>query len=308
MRKSDLLLLALANAIWAGQFTAVKIGLRQLGPLTIVAFPMFASAVLLGVVIQFERKRGTLRTNHFAWSDFPTGMRFLLLGLAPVVAQLGYSFGVRNSLASTASILSLLTPVLSAIMAVLLLGERMTRLRGLSFLLAVVGALLILGISPEILKGMALPYLHGNFFLLIGCTGSAFYNVYSKKLLGRFSAIEVLFYSLIVSSAMLVPLAIAREGLLIFHFSQLTFATLICLLYIMLLSYTIAMVLFLKIIRRIDVIVASLSIYLMPVFGVLIAWVALRESLAPPAIVGGILVAAGTLLVSKFDSATTPMT
>jgi drug/metabolite transporter (DMT)-like permease len=308
MRKSYMLLLALANAIWAGQFTAVKIGLRQLGPLTIVAFPMLASVVLLRVVIQFERKRRTLRTHHFSWSEFPTGLRFLLLGLGPVVAQLGYSFGIRNSLASTASILSLMTPVLCAIMAVQLLGERMTRLRGISFLLAVAGALLILGISPEILKGMALPYLRGNLILLVGCSGSAFYNVYSKKLLGQFSPIEVLFYSLSVSSALLLPWAIAREGLLIFHFSQLTFATVISLMYIAFLSYTMAMVLFFRIIQRIDVIIASLSNYLMPVFGVLIAWIALRESLTPLAIVGGILVAAGTLLVTMFESSRTVKT
>jgi drug/metabolite transporter (DMT)-like permease len=305
MRKRDLLLLALVNAIWAGHFTAVKIGLRQLGPYTMVAFPMLASVVLLGVVIHFERRRGTLPAPHFSWAELPTGLKFVLLGLGPVIAQLGYSFGVRYSLASTASVMSLLTPVLCAIMAILLLGERMTRLRGFSFLLAAIGALLILGVSPEMLKGMALPYLRGNLILLVGCSGSAFYNVYCKKLLGQFSAVEVLYYSLMVSSAVLVPLAVAREGLVVLHFSHLTFSTLMSLVYLGLLSYGVAMILFFRIIRRIDMIVASLSIYLMPVFGVLIAWVALREGLTRSTIVGGVLVAAGTLLVSRFDAKTT---
>ena len=301
MRKLDLTLLTLVNALWAGQYTAMKIGLRQLGPLTIVSFSMVLCVVLVALFIRLEARGKPLAARPPLTLE--TCSKFFLLGfLGSATAQLGFCFGVRISLASTAAVLSLSIPILCTALAVILLGERMTRFRWLSFGLAVCGAVLVTGVSRQTLTGMTLPYFFGNLLIILGCCGSAFLNVYSKKLLARFSELEVLFGGMLVSATVILPIALIEEGKLLPRLSELRFGTIGALLYLGVLCYGAGMVIFYGIIRRIDVIIASLSTYLMSVFGVLIACITLHERLSLPVFVGGTLVAAGMVIVTLYDA------
>jgi drug/metabolite transporter (DMT)-like permease len=55
------------------------------------------------------------------------------------------------------------------------------------------------------------------------------------------------------------------------------------------------------VIDKIDVTQASLSIYLLPVFGVLLSTVFLREKITAQLILGGLLVLTGTFLVTVYE-------
>jgi drug/metabolite transporter (DMT)-like permease len=63
-------------------------------------------------------------------------------------------------------------------------------------------------------------------------------------------------------------------------------------------SLTIAMMLFFWVIKRINLTQASLSIYLLPVFGVLISTVALKEKITGRLLLGGVLVFVATFLAT----------
>jgi drug/metabolite transporter (DMT)-like permease len=65
-------------------------------------------------------------------------------------------------------------------------------------------------------------------------------------------------------------------------------------------SLTSAMVLFFWVIKRIDLTRASLSIYLLPVFGVLISTLTLKEKIRWELLAGGMLVFVGTFLATKY--------
>jgi drug/metabolite transporter (DMT)-like permease len=62
-----------------------------------------------------------------------------------------------------------------------------------------------------------------------------------------------------------------------------------------------SMILFLKALKNLDAIQAALSNYLITFFGVPIAAVFLHEKLATTAIAGGVLVLAGTLLITVWE-------
>jgi drug/metabolite transporter (DMT)-like permease len=62
-----------------------------------------------------------------------------------------------------------------------------------------------------------------------------------------------------------------------------------------------SMILFLKALKNLDAIQASLSNYLITFFGLPIAAIWLREKLAATAIAGGILVLASTLLITVWE-------
>lgn len=68
------------------------------------------------------------------------------------------------------------------------------------------------------------------------------------------------------------------------------------------LSWGLAMVLWMHLLRRLDVSQASVSIYLLPLLGVLFSAVLLKERITPAMLVGGLLTLAGTILITSADT------
>jgi drug/metabolite transporter (DMT)-like permease len=62
------------------------------------------------------------------------------------------------------------------------------------------------------------------------------------------------------------------------------------------------MLLFFKALQHLDVTTASTSLYLVPVFGVILASVLLGERLNALAIIGAAVVLAATILIMKYDA------
>jgi drug/metabolite transporter (DMT)-like permease len=218
-----------------------------------------------------------------------------------VVAQLGVTWGVGLAPASNAALLSLTLPIATAVMAYMVLGERMTVVRWLSFALAVAGVLQCSGIEWNDLRFASGGVVSGNVLIMLGVLGSAFYNVYGKKLLHSYSPLEVLLYSYYAVLVCLVPLTIALEPGS-FH-SMASFGPKVWLGVLLLagLQYFLSMILFLTVLTRLDALQAGLSNYLIPVFGVLIAAIALGERLTARMAIGGLVVLGSTLLITVYE-------
>jgi len=67
--------------------------------------------------------------------------------------------------------------------------------------------------------------------------------------------------------------------------------------------YTVSMLLFFYVLEHIPVTVASASLYLVPLFGVILASVLLGERMSPLAMTGAGVVLLATLLIMRYDSA-----
>jgi drug/metabolite transporter (DMT)-like permease len=291
------LVLVVVNLMWAFQFSGAKIATERLGPVTVTFMPLALSTVLFAPLVRLSR--GQKPKPHFTL----VAMRDLIfagtLGIIP--SQLGLTWGVQRSLASNASVLTLTIPVLTAIMAVILLGERMTVVRWLSFALAICGVLMVSDIdwrSVEIFRGT---YLLGNLLLLASCLGSAFYNTYSKKLLETFNPVELVVYTFLVADIELLILMMILEPPKLGQLLSLGLGVWTTLLTIALFSLSLSMLLFFWVIDKIDVTQASLSIYLLPVFGVLLSTVFVGEKITTQLIFGGLLVFTGTFLVTVYE-------
>ena len=63
------------------------------------------------------------------------------------------------------------------------------------------------------------------------------------------------------------------------------------------------MLLFFHVLEHLSVTVASASLYLVPVFGVLLAFTFLGERLSPISLVGAAIVLASTVLIMRYDTA-----
>ncbi|MBV8514955.1 MAG: DMT family transporter [Acidobacteria bacterium] len=98
------------------------------------------------------------------------------------------------------------------------------------------------------------------------------------------------------------PLLIGVEP---FHLSSLLsldakgFAAFLFLAFLM---YGASMLLFFAALQHLDINAASMSLYLVPVFGVLLAWLVLGEHLSPASLAGAAIVLISTLLVVRYDT------
>jgi len=298
-RLRDWLLLIACNLIWASQFVLAKLVQEQMGPIFATLLPMALATLCLMPLVFREQRSRAVRRSPIDAADL---LRFALIGvLGQVLAQLGITWGVRFAPASNAALLSLTLPIATAILAYALLGERMTRVRWISFALAIAGVLQCSGIDWSDLRFASGGVVTGNLLIMLGVIGSAFYNVYGKKLLDRYTPLEVLLYSYYAVLVCLIPLTLYLEpGSLR---SSLTFGPRVWLGIVLLaaLQYFLSMILFLTVLTRLDAAQAGLSNYLIPVFGVLIAAVVLGERLTVPMAIGGLVVLGSTLLVTVYE-------
>lgn len=281
--------------MWALQFTCVKLVQDQVGALFTVWGPMTLATIMLYPLIRAERKG---RQSERKISD-PL-IFFMLAAVGVFPAQVLVTYGTRMSLASNAALLMLTLPVCQAVIAFFLLGERMTRIRWVSFALAILGVVFCSGQSLRNFNFGA-GYLLGNALVFSGVLGSAFYNSYSKKLLARYSPMELLFWTYVAELIILTPLVLAQERWVFGQIPGFTGQTWVGLALLAFFQNYLSMVLFLKALQRLDAIQAGLSTYLITVFGVPIAAIWLGERLSALAILGGILVLGSTLMITVWE-------
>jgi drug/metabolite transporter (DMT)-like permease len=293
------LLLALASFIWSAQGIAIKFLEPFLGPIAITFVPFYLTTLLfVPLLLRMRRKNPSASTP--TTRDW---VSFFIAGVGgQVLAQLGMTWGISKSLASNGSILNLLIPVISAVLASIMLKERLTTLRIASLGVGLLGvAFLSIGDFRQASFG-SMDYLTGNLLILGGCIGSSFYNVYCKGLMQRFQEIEILIYSYITASVFSIPLLIWVEP---FHFRSLLALDqrgVAAFLFLAFFMYGASMLLFFAALQHLDVTAASMSLYLVPVFGVLLAWSLLGEHLSGAALAGAAIVLISTLLVVRYDT------
>ena len=294
------LLLALASLMWSGQGIAVKFLDPHLGPIAITFLPFYCTT-LLAIPLLLHMRRNRPKAQSLSRRDW---IAFTIAGVGgQVLAQLGMTWGISYSLASNGAIFSLLIPVISAVLASLMLRERMTAVRIVSLLVGLAGVALMSSGDIRHASFFQSKFFVGNLMIFGGCAGSAFYNVYCKGLLRRFEEIEILIYSYITASLASIPLLIWVEPVPWHNFASFGLSGWLAFAFLALFMYGASMLLFFKALAHLDVTTASISMYLVPVFGVILAITMLGERLNMLEVFGALIVLSATLLVVKYDNA-----
>ncbi len=285
------------NLMWALQFTCIKLVQDQVGSLFTVWGPMTLATLMLYPLVRSERKDDHYNKKR---NKKDILVYFLLAALGVFPGQVIITWGTRISLASNAALLMLTLPVSTAVLAFIFLGERMTWIRWVSFAMAIAGVILCSGIDFRSLN-LGTSYLFGNILIFLGTLGSAFYNSYGKKMLERYSPMEMLFFTYLAMFVIMTPLVLVQERQVFAHILGFTLRTWVGLILLTFFHNYLSMVLFLKALKQLDAIQAALSNYLVTFFGVPIAAIGLGEKLTLLAIIGGLMVLGGTLAITLWD-------
>ncbi|HLH04249.1 MAG TPA: DMT family transporter [Bryobacteraceae bacterium] len=290
--------LIIVNVLWAAQYPAYKIAGDQMeaGALNFWTF-VFACALLVPFLLR-QKRREPGSTTHWGRRAIIGFVLMGLLGIVPPSVLLAW--GIAHSSASNGAILSLTIPLLMTVMGALLLGERITRLRILTLGLGLAGTVLV---SINDVRGASFSrsLLAGNFAIFLGAAGSAFYNAYGKSLLERFSEIEVLVWSYVSGGFFCALISAIWEAKPVYSVSGYSVRVWIAVAVLGFLSWGIAMVLWMWVLNRLDVGQISVSIYLLPFFGLLFSVLTVHERLRPLQLVGGAIVVIATAVLTSLE-------
>lgn len=293
-------LLIFCNLIWGSAFVMSKMAQEEAGPVFTTFFPISVAAIALFVLVRLK----TSSSDRANKKPIPlrTIGEFLTLGLfGQVCAQFFANWGVRLSLASNGALLMLTLPISTAIMAYFILGERMTWVRWVSFAVALAGVAECSGVDWKELDMTSPRFMLGNLMLLISVVASAFYNVYSKHLLQRYSPLQVALYSYYTVSAVLFPVVLYAEPKSFVEMRHFSVTVWIGMTLLAVFQYFLSMVVFLNVLTRLDATQAALMNYLIPFFGLVAAAVVLHEHMTRSMLFGGALVLISTLLITLYD-------
>jgi len=309
----DVLLLVLVNTMWAAQYAAYKTATARMGPVTVSTWTFLIAALTLLPFLARERGRPSSGSSSQPnASDQGAGQSpsklgnladffvLAILGLVPAPALLAW--GTDRSTASNAALIYLTIPIVTALLASVMVHERMTAVRWASLVVALAGVLILSDFDWRHLGLASGKYAFANVLILLACASSSFYNVFCKKLLSRFTPFEVLVYGYLCAVIASVPLLIWVEPFRWSDVQAYNAATWIALLVLSVVSWGLAMVLWMYLLTRLDVSQASVSVYLLPFLGVLISSVTLRERITSTMILGGAVTLVGTILVTSTET------
>ena len=276
------LLVVLAALCWgtsgiSGQIVADRAGL---GPLDIAWHRMAIGAVALLAIHALTRRR---RAAPAARPGRGTAVRLLLIGAGLAAYQLAYFAAVATAGVSIATLVALgLAPLLIAVGATLLGHGRPHRATVLALVVALVGLVLLVGISAGAATGTAV--VLGALMAVGSALG---YAVVTLAGAGVPAGVPVTLVGFAGGALLLTPVALI---------AGLRFTTepgaLAVLLYLGLVPSALAYTLFFTGLRTVPGAVASIVTLLEPLTATALATAFLGERLAPGALAGGLLVLA----------------
>jgi drug/metabolite transporter (DMT)-like permease len=282
------------NLMWALQFTCIKLVQDQIGPFSTVFIPMLLATLFMVPFVYKDVRANKKRTI----ADLKIFALLALLGQFP--AQVLLTIGTQQSTASNGSIISLTLPVVSALLAVLFLKEKMNTLRWVSFGIAIIGV--VLCSKKDIAStNFSSNYLIGNLLIFSGILGSGFYNTICKKIANDYTEMELLFYTYIFMVVLLFPFVWYYEGNVLKNVSAFTTNTWIGLSLLTVFHNFLSMILFFTALKNLEAIQVALSNFLITFFGLPVAVIFLHERLNTMAIAGGLLVLISTLIITIWE-------
>jgi drug/metabolite transporter (DMT)-like permease len=289
-------LLVVVNLFWAAQYPAYRIVGESISIATLCFWSfVIASIVLLPSVILNRRRNGApSRAIHLR--EVGAFGTLAVLGLIP--PSIVTAWGIERSSASNASILSLTIPVLMLLMGIFMLKERPHRFVIVSITLALAGMILMSwdDVAAGNFSGRT---LIGNFAIFLGGAGAAFYNAYCKKLLEHHTAVEVLLYGYIAATVLCGAISLAIDPLPFYEMGSWSTSVWVAVAVLGVIVWGVAMLIWMHLLHHLELGQISISVYMLPVFGVILSAETLNERLGLMQLAGGSIVLLSAYISSK---------
>jgi drug/metabolite transporter (DMT)-like permease len=275
--------------LWSSAFSVAKLAIADCPPLLLLAARFLIASVLMFGIAAITRVRWTLNRRDV--------LLFALLGIANQAIYLGVGYVALRDISAGLSVLIFsANPIVTAVFAALVLGERMTWSKAVGLVLGIAGVAFIvqsrLSIGSDHLRGILLTVVS----LLSFVGGTILFKRYAPKDgLWIGNGVQSL-----AAGIALLPFSLATDSI---GDIVPTWRLLACFAFLVLLVSVFAYLLWFKILTLSGATAASSYYFLLPPLGMLFGWLLLGEHVALSDLLGIIPVVLGIYLVTRPSAA-----
>jgi drug/metabolite transporter (DMT)-like permease len=281
--------------LWGGNFTAIKYLLDRLEPFDVM-FLRAAGAILFFSLFLLLTGRALI---PIARAD---AIRLVLIGVIGItIMNLAMINGQKLLPAALASLIVTSNPIHTTLISRLLGGEPLTGRKIGGIMLAFFGFLIVLLFGSGKGADLSADHVKGMLIVALAPFSWAFYTVLSKPLLTRYPPVHVAAYTSIAGSIGFMIVPFARPGT-VERIGDLTAWGWAAALFATLLAFVVSYVLWYRGLRVLTPSQTAVYIYLVPVFGLLSAWLILGETITAYLVLGGATILAGVVLTNSARS------
>jgi drug/metabolite transporter (DMT)-like permease len=279
------LMVAVFLVLWSSAFSVAKLAIADCPPLLLLAARFLIAGVLMFGIAAVSRVRWTLSRRDI--------LLFALLGIANQAIYLGVGYVALRDISAGLSVLIFsANPIVTAVFAALVLGERMTWSKAVGLVLGIAGVAFIvqsrLSIGTDHLRGILLTM--ASLLSFVG--GTILFKRYAPKDgLWIGNGVQSL-----AAGIALLPFSLATESI---GDIVPTWRLLASFAFLVLLVSVFAYLLWFKILTVSGATAASSYYFLLPPLGMLFGWLLLGEHVALSDLIGIVPVVLGIYLVTR---------
>jgi len=283
----------LLSLIWGASFLWIKIAVQEVGPLTLVTLRIFFAVLILLVFVLVRKNRPPARriwVPFFIQGMFSAALPWVLI-----------SWAEKSIDSALATVLNATVPLFTLIIAHFFVEEdRISLSRIFGLLLGFMGVVVLVHKDLEVLLGPDSGGLDLAFFgkvaMILASLCYGISNVYAKVKFRNIPPVQQAFFTLLLADAVMWMTAPFIEAPFTLPSKPLTW---IAILWLGFLGAGISYLMFYALLQAIGPTRVSLITYVIPVIGVTLGVLFLKERLDWSLAVAAILIVAGVWAVNR---------
>jgi drug/metabolite transporter (DMT)-like permease len=279
-----------ANALWGLNASICKSVLGELSTLTVTTFRMVGAALVFWLFSLFLPK------EHVDHRDM---LRLFFAALLGVVLNQGFfTFGLDNTTALDAAIVTTATPIITMIIAAIYLKEPITSMKVMGIFVAAIGVLVLITSGSSTLRHPG--SVMGDLFCLAAQFSFAFYLVLFKDLITKYSPITISKWLFIYAAMCFIPFSYA--DIVSIDFSTFSPSLWLRLGYVVIGSTFLAYICLMSSQRKLRPTIVSMYNYIQPIMVAILMMFMGIDDFSWPKIVAILLIFAGVFYVTLSKS------
>lgn len=277
--------------LWGVSFSIIKIVVSEVPPITLalVRF-LIATTVLFAIVKKVEP------SSKLEKADFP---QMTLAGFLGITLYFYLqNTGVELTTASNASLIASITPIIAITMDVIIYRTKISVVQVLGIGCATIGAYLTVTANRQVDFSSAT--FKGNLFMVGAMFSWALYTLLNKSLQGKYSGLSLITYQMLFGTLFLTLMSfIEYEQWRMFSAKAFGY-----IVFLAVFSSALCYFLYGYALKKLDVVITTLYLNLVPVVGVFSGWCILDEIILPVQFWGGAIIISGIIIINweKFTS------
>ncbi len=279
-------LLMLLGSIWGASYLFIKIGVSELGPLTVAMARTLAGSLMLLAIVALRREKLPRRAREW--------LRFSGAGLLNAFIPFTLlAWGTQFIPSGLSAILGATMPLFTFVLAILLDGERLTMGRALGMIISFGGIIILT--APQLVQGGLKAGLWGQGACILASLSYALAIIYARRNLKGYSPLVASLGQVGTGWMLLFPFSLLDKP---WAYSPSSRAVL-ALLALGALGTGVAYIIYHRLIQTAGATAASVVTYITPVFGVFWGRVVLGERLGWNAFAALLVIFAGLVLINN---------